>query len=91
MKSDPHSHVIKLAEFSGHKLSNADINLIVEKSSFKNMAPKLNEPDPAWRSERSNFARRGVVGDYKNYISNEQAEYLDQQCKIHLEPLGIYF
>ncbi len=91
MKKNPRAHVLKLAEFAGHQLSDKDIDLIVEKSSFKNMAPKLNEPDPAWRSDRSNFARKGEVGDHKNYVSNEQAEYFDKQCKIHLEPLGINF
>ena len=94
MKKGPKSHVIKIAKFLGHDLSDKAIDLIVEKSHVKSAGKKFNtlfKEFPAWNSERSNFVRKGEVGDWVNYFSEEQSEHVEQRSKEILEPLGLTF
>ncbi len=94
MKKDHRGHVIKIAKFIGYNLSDKAIDLIVENSTVKSAAKKFVEvmrDDGTWKSDRSHFIRKGVVGDWVNYFSKEQSEYVDAKCKEVLEPLGLTF
>ena len=94
MKRDHKAHVIKLANFIGKDLSNRAVDLIVEKSTAKNVSSKfktLFQNFPMWNLDRSEFVRKGEVGDWTNYFSKEQSDYVDGKCKEYLEPLGIEF
>ena len=94
MKKSPRDVVIKISKFLGYNLSDKVIDLIVEKSTMKNMGKDLNailKESPHWKSDRSNFIRKGVVGDWVNYFSKEQSEYIDAKCREYLEPLGLKF
>ena len=94
MKKNHRAHVIKIAKFIGQDLSDKAVDLIVEKSTVKNVSPKfktLFETNPVWNLNRSLFVRKGIVGDWVNYFSKEQSEYVDAKCKEYLEPLGIEF
>ena len=62
MKKSHRDHVIKIANFLGYDLSDKVVDLIVEKSSFKDMSRKINavlKQSPGWKSDRSNFVRKG--------------------------------
>ena len=94
MKQDHRAHVTKIAKFIGHDLSDRAVDLIVEKSSFKNSSPKfknLFQNFPMWNLDRAHFVRKGEVGDWVNYFSEEQSEFIDAKCKDYFEPLGITF
>ena len=94
MKEDHRGHVIKIAEFLGYDLSDKVIDLIVEKSSFRHMSKKINtalKEVPGWKSDRSNFIRKGEVGDWVNYFSEEQSAYVDAKYEEYLKPLGLTF
>ena len=94
MKKSHRDHVIKIAKFLGHDLSDKVIDLIVKQSSVKDMSKSINamvEKLPGWKSDRSAFIRKGVVGDWVNYFSEEQSEYVDAKCKEYFESLGIKF
>ena len=91
---DHRGHVVKIADFLGHSLSEKAIDLIVEKSTVKEMFPKykvMDVEDPTWNTDRSFFIRKGKVGDWVNYFSNEQSEYVDEKCRQLLEPLGLTY
>ena len=96
MKQDHKGHVIKLASFLGYKLSDKQVDLVVEKSSFNAMATKDKESSKdseskGWRADRSAFVRKGIIGDWVNHYSEEQSNYIDEMSKKYLEPLGITF
>ncbi len=94
MKKDHRGHVIKIAKFLGVDLDEKTIDRIVEESTIKSMSKKfevVEKDDETWKSERSNFIRKGIVGDWVNYFSKEQSEYVDAKTKEYLEPLGITF
>ena len=93
MKRDPKAHVLKIAKFIGHHVPDAVADLIVEKSKVKTMSKAFKDSmvDSLWKNERATFVRKGQVGDWVNYFSKEQIEYVDAQCKEYLQPLGIVF
>ena len=94
MKKDHRGHVIKIAKFLGYDLSEKVIDVIVEKSTVKYMAKNINsrmQGIPGWKSERSTFIRKGEIGDWVNYFSKEQCEYVEAKSKEYLEPLGLKF
>ena len=94
MKKSHRHHVMKIAEFLGYDLSDKVIDLIVEKSSFEDMSKKINtafKEFPGWKSDRSNFIRKGEVGDWVNYFSEEQSAYVQAKYEEYLEPLGLKF
>ena len=93
MKEDHRGHVIKIAKFIGEDPSDKAIDIIVEKSTVKEMSKKYQPllQNSSWKIERSNFIRKGEVGDWVNYFSKEQSDYIDAKCKEYLEPLGITF
>ena len=94
MSKDPKTHVAKIANFIGHEISENAVDLIVENSTVEKISPKFKEMYknfPAWNLEKSLFVRKGVVGDWMNYFSTEQSEYVDAKCKEYLEPLELNF
>ena len=94
MKKDHRGHVIKIAKFLSCDLSDKVIDAIVEKSTFKTMAKNINsamEGRPGWKSDRSALLRKGEVGDWVNYFSKEQSEYVEAKSKEYLEPVGLKF
>ena len=95
MKKSHRDHVIQIAKFLGQDLTDKLIDMIVQKSSLKEMSVSVNEmfekEIPSWKSDRSQFVRKGQVGDWVNYFSEEQSQFIDEKCKEYLEPLGLSF
>ena len=92
MKKDPKAHVVKIANFIGQELSDKAVDLIVDQTSAEKISPKINEmfkQTSSWNSERSNFIRKGEVGDHVNYFSQEQSDHVEDMCREYFEPLGL--
>ena len=93
MKKDHRGHVLKIADFLGFHLSDKVVDLIVEKSSFKNMSQEINsmlKDVPTW-NQGGKFIRKGEIGDFLNFFSEQQSQYIDRKFKEYLEPLGLTF
>ncbi|KAI3471016.1 hypothetical protein Pfo_027679 [Paulownia fortunei] len=81
LKSDPKGQVSKIAEFLGghlqmrRKLKNLEVN--------KSGSILLNVPN-------SSYFRKGEVGDWKNYLTPEMEEQINQTSRIKLEPFGLF-
>ncbi len=93
MKQDLRSHIVKIASFLGRDLSDKVIDYITEKTTFKNMAsdPKYNMADvPIFDSKKSKFMRKGTVGDWTGYFSEEQSAYIDRMYQQFFEPAGLH-
>lgn len=96
MKRDPEGEILKIARHLGDEyheaLTRDDRKLlrhVIEKSSFGSMS---SAPNKKWvQSERkgTNFVRKGVVGDYKNHLSEEQIKVLKRVMEEDGEKLGI--
>ncbi len=92
MKQDLRGNVIKIASFVGKKISEKVIDYITEKTTFQNMAkdPKYNMSDPkGFNTNKSKFMRKGVVGDWVEYFSEEQSAYVDAKYQEMFVPEGL--
>ena len=92
MKKDHKGHVLKIGKFLGYDLPEKVLDIIVQKTTVKEMAKNINgvvEGFASWKTERSSFIRKGQVGDWVNYFSNEQSEYVEAKCEKYLEPVGL--
>ena len=82
MKRDPYTAISNVGSFLGFQLSEHAIQKIVEQTSFEKM--KLNHTaNKSWMDEYRKsgaplFMHKGVIGDWKNYFSNEQSIRIDK-------------
>ena len=93
MLKDPEQAVREVATFLEKSLSDDLIQKIVERTSFKAMKnnPMLNYSTfPNMDHKVSPFMRKGQVGDWKNYFSEEQRKIVDDISKQKFEPEGLF-
>ena len=93
MLKDPEQAVCQVATFLEKDLSDELIQKIVQRTSFKTMKdnPALNYSNtPGVDISISPFMRKGKVGDWKNYFSEEQRKYVDALSKKKFEPEGLF-
>ena len=93
MKKDPKAHIITIANFINQPISDKVADVITEKTSVKQMSAVVHDTMKqltAWNPEKK-FVRKGIVGDWMNYFSEEQSQYVDEKCQKYLEPLGLKF
>ncbi|XP_051121459.1 cytosolic sulfotransferase 12-like [Andrographis paniculata] len=93
LKNDPKSLVSKIAEFVGKPIGSEDeVEKILWKCSFerlknlevnKNGSVLVNVPNKS-------FFRKGEVGDWKNYLTPEMAERIDQLSRDRHEAIGLF-
>ncbi|XP_078670846.1 sulfotransferase 1B1-like [Branchiostoma floridae x Branchiostoma belcheri] len=88
MKKDVASEVKKIAKFLEADLDAATIAGISEKCTFEGMKATL---DNSRYSGRRVNARKGVVGDWKNYFTDEQNQAFDAQYDEKLKGTGLDF
>ncbi len=85
--------VVKIAQFLGFDLPEETTDDIVQQSSLEPMQKEFGamiNQRKSWK-KGSNLVRKGQIGDWTNYFSQEQSEYVDAQCKEYFEPLGLTF
>ncbi len=93
MKRDPRRAVEQIAQHCHVTLTSEQLERIVTNTDFPVMrscdAVKsvLGALDPT----STMFLRKGKVGDWRNYFSPQQAEYVDAQCRQLLHPMGLVF
>ncbi len=93
MKKNLKTNVKKIAEFLDKNVSDEVIDIITTRTTFDNMKvdkmlklAKENNPNTTGRSE---FMRKGTVGDWKGYFNEEQNHFIEQRYKETLQPLGL--
>lgn len=97
MKKDLLGHVKKIAEFIEVPISQEEAQRVTQACSFSSMKadPKTNYDryrDKIYKKDSTfSFMRKGVVGDWKNYFSDEQLAEFNKLYASRLEGTGIDF
>ncbi|XP_035697446.1 sulfotransferase family cytosolic 1B member 1-like [Branchiostoma floridae] len=88
MKKDINSEVKKIAKFLEAELDSATIADIAERCTFEGMKATL---DNSRYADRRVMARKGIVGDWKNYFTDEQNQAFDAVYEERLKGTGLEF
>ncbi|XP_039211485.1 amine sulfotransferase-like isoform X1 [Crotalus tigris] len=96
MKKDLRRSVLKICNFLGKKLTEKEMDDVVDKATFDNMKVDSRAnytfvtPDILDFS-KGNFLRKGTVGDWKNTMTVAQSERFDRVFKERMEKLPFRF
>ena len=94
MKKDLPTAVAAIAKFIGQDISKELVEEIAHRTTFENMK-KDSSANYEWRNSkvlkptRTDFMRKGIVGDWKNYFTPEQIARLDAVYDSKLRKTGI--
>ncbi len=88
MKKDLPQAVSQVALFLGADLSSHTVSKIADLSSFEKMK-KDNTVNFSWektynKDGESTFIRKGIVGDWKNFLNADQSAQMDTICAQRL-------
>lgn len=97
MQKDLVSSISQIATFIGAEVSDEVIKKVAEQTKFDNM--KRNDlANCAWpehvrekNKSKTEFMRKGIVGDWKNFLTQEQSAEIDALCATRLSPVGLCF
>ncbi|KAL5801644.1 hypothetical protein ACOSQ3_033276 [Xanthoceras sorbifolium] len=94
LKKDPKGQVKKLALFMGRPLNEVEAEQVLWKSSLdrlKNLEVNKTGAISDFKVLKNSFFRLGVVGDWKNYFTEEMERNLDEVTCAKLEGSGFDF
>ena len=94
LKKDRRGGVKRIAEFLGLERTDAEIDEVVEASSFEAMknndAANYNWLSGEWLDPgREPFVRKGIIGDWKNHFNEESIKKLDEYMERRMKDSGI--
>ncbi|KAG8390224.1 hypothetical protein BUALT_Bualt01G0061600 [Buddleja alternifolia] len=93
MKSDPKREVLKIAEFLGKPFENErEVDEVLWRCSLerlKNLEVNKNGSF-LFYVPNSSYFRKGVVGDWKNYLTSEMEERINQTSRRKFEAFGLF-
>ena len=93
MKKDLTSAVTKIAKFISQDISQDLVDEIAHRTTFAKMKSD-SSANYEWMKRKptaTEFMRKGVVGDWKNYFSPEQIARLDAECEERMKGTGLNF
>ena len=90
MKKDIVKETRRVAEFLGRDFSDDVIQDIVDSCSFGKLKDKRMK-DAAQEKEGSGHFRKGVVGDWANHFTPEQAAYVDELFRTKMANIDLGF
>lgn len=93
MKRDLPQAVSQVASFMGVDISGDTVTKIAGMTSFEKMKYD-NTANKSWAKvfnteNGPEFLRKGIVGDWKNFLSAEQSAEMDKKCAERLKDTGI--
>lgn len=98
MKKDLRSSVLKICSFLEKELSEEDVDAVVRQATFQKMKadPRANyehiiKDELGTRNEMGSFLRKGVVGDWKHYLTVDQSERFDKIFHRNMKNIPLKF
>lgn len=95
MKKDLPSTIRKIAEFLEKQLTTEMVELIAEQCTFgamkSNPATDFHQIEAVYKPDAPRFMRKGKIGDWKNYFTDEQNENFDKQYLKKMEGRELKF
>jgi len=91
LQKDLLSHIRMIAEFLNKPLSDELINRIAEQCSFSGMTKNEASYKFTEKKDSGSLLRKGVVGDWKNYLTPEQNEKFEKEVLEKLKGSGLEF
>ena len=96
MKKDLPGSVRKVAEFLGVDLTTAEMNAVIEKSTFSYMSNIEDKFTPMPKGtfpwgDGLKMMRQGKSGNSKEMLTPEQQRRIDEHCQAELDRLGCNF
>ncbi|KAM3922400.1 sulfotransferase 2B1-like [Leptodactylus fuscus] len=93
---DLRGSVVRICKFLGQELDDAQIDSVVEHSTFKSMKdnPMSNwsqMPSDIMDQSKGAFMRKGISGDWKNHFTVAQSEYFDKIYQEKMKDLNRSF
>ena len=94
MKKDLAASLRKVARFLGKELKNEEA--LVDHLSFKKMKDNTAVNKDGGKKHGmcvndGNFMRKGEIGDWKNYFTEEMNKRMDEAVNKHFKPIGLEF
>ncbi|KAK6121963.1 hypothetical protein DH2020_044292 [Rehmannia glutinosa] len=93
LKSDPKRHISKIAEFLGRPFAcEEEVDDVLWRCSLERLKNlEVNKSGSSFLSTPNKYLfRKGEVGDWKNYLTHEMEEQINQRSRIKLEPFGLF-
>ena len=94
MKRDLSGAVFQIASFIGADLSRDVITKIADLTSFDKMKED-NTANRVWvpefQKKGAQFLRKGIVGDWKNFLTAKQSAEIESICAERLKATGLVF
>lgn len=84
----------KIAKFLGKDIAEEDIHKIIEHCSFQRMSKNQYvglSKESAKNNEAHRFFRKGKVGDWQNYFSEEQNNRMEKWIESQIQGSGLKF
>eukprot|EP01095_Lingulamoeba_sp_RSL-Kostka_P017534 TRINITY_DN917_c0_g2_i1.p1 TRINITY_DN917_c0_g2~~TRINITY_DN917_c0_g2_i1.p1 ORF type:complete len:192 (+),score=51.64 TRINITY_DN917_c0_g2_i1:188-763(+) len=81
MKNDIRTEIKKIIDFLGIEVTDERIDHVIQRTTFNSMKndPKTNQTDYKARNlDKPKFMRKGEIGDWVNYFTDEQNERFDE-------------
>ena len=94
MKSDPRAAIRELAEFMEVDLTDEQVDMIVEQTTFTALKnnPAVNRIDVLdFDSKISPLMRKGEVGGWKEEFTQEMTDYVEENCINPAQRHGLTF
>ncbi len=94
LKQEPETQIEAIATFLGKNYEKDAIDKIAQHTSFSEMSKNKTtnmEDIGAYKKEISKFMRRGEVGDWKGYFSENQNEFVAEMLDRKFGKTGLQF
>ena len=96
LKLDLAGNLRRVAKFLGKEITDEQVKILVDHLSFKKMKDNKSVNHEEYKDgkvmkKEGSFLRKGEIGDWKNYFTDEMNKRMDEAIEKYLTPVGLEF